>query len=327
VWGSGADTLVEDHRVYDDSGERLVHVNENDASYTDADVSSPDAWSRANDARRAAAADATARAKTRGSYPNKEARVETRALPNGVYPGHAAVEWNRPFNAFESKPVFVTRVKPRTGPTRGGTAVVVDGGPFKWPAPTGRETCRFFHVFDRPGNEDGMTSAFISDAADAFGSSDVPARVVSSTRVECVTPARAREGVVAVAVSADGVVFSADSSAFATARTDHGGFAFFEYVDGPPAGYFRADNATGAYGGGTVVTVTVNRASPTNATRLTSYGAFGKTRLELDDPRVVLTLANGTTVEAAFLAGINESHVDARLARATRTCGSTTARA
>ena len=307
VWGSGADTLVEDHRVYDDSGERLVHVNENDASYTDADVSSPDAWSRANDARRAAAADATARAKTRGSYPNKEARVETRALPNGVYPGHAAVEWNRPFNAFESEPVKVTRVKPRTGPTRGGTAVVVDGGPFKWPAPTGRETCRFFHVFDRPSNEDGMTSAFISDAADAFGSSDVPARVVSSTRVECVTPARAREGVVAVAVSADGVVFSADSSAFATARTDHGGFAFFEYVDGPPAGFFRADNATGAYGGGTVVTVTVNRASPTNATRLTSYGAFGETRLELDDPRVVLTLANGTTVPLAFLAGINES--------------------
>ena len=318
VYGSGADTLVEDHREYDDSGE-LVHVNENDASYADAAVSSPDAWSRANDARRAAVADATARARTRGSYPNAEARVETRALPRGVYPGHAAVEWNRAFNAFESKPVFVTRVAPRTGPTRGGTAVAVDGGPFKWPAPTGRETCRFFHVFDRPANDDvKKTSAFASDAADAFGYSDVPATVLSRTRVECVTPARLNEGVVAVAVSADGVVFSADSPATATARGDHGGFAFFEYVDGPPAGFFRADNATGAYGGGTVVTVTVNRAAPTRATRATSHEAFGATRLELDDPRVVLTLANGTTVPSTFLAGINESRafVDGVAARA-----------
>ena len=46
VYGGGADTLVEDHREYDAFGE-LRHVNENDASYTDADVSSPDAWSRA----------------------------------------------------------------------------------------------------------------------------------------------------------------------------------------------------------------------------------------------------------------------------------------
>ena len=100
VYGGGADT-PEDHR--DDAFGELRHVNENDASYTDADVSSPDAWSRANDARRAAVADATARARTRGSYPNA-GRARRRALPRGVYPGHAAIEWNEPFNKHESKP-------------------------------------------------------------------------------------------------------------------------------------------------------------------------------------------------------------------------------
>ena len=308
VYGGGADTLVEDHREYDAFGE-LRHVNENDASYTDADVSSPDAWSRANDARRAAVADATARARTRGSYPNADARVETRALPRGVYPGHAAIEWNEPFNKHESKPLRVTRVAPRTGPTRGGTRVAVDGGPFAWPAPTGRETCRFFHVFDRPAStdtpHDTHTSAFAYDASDGFGFVDVPATPTSATRLRCVSPARARAGVVAVAVSADGVVFSADSSAAATPRGGPGGFAFFEYVEGPPAGYFRPDNATGAYAGGTAVTVTVNRAAPTNATRTTSFAARGLTRLELDDARVELTLANGTVVARAFLEGSN----------------------
>ena len=306
VYGGGADTLVEDHREYDAFGE-LRHVNENDASYTDADVSSPDAWSRANDARRAAVADATARARTRGSYPNADARVETRALPRGVYPGHAAIEWNEPFNKHESKPLRVTRVAPRTGPTRGGTRVAVDGGPFAWPAPTGRETCRFFHVFDRPAStdtpHDTHTSAFASDASDGFGFVDVPATPTSATRLQCVSPARARAGVVAVAVSADGVVFSADSGAAAMPRGGPGGFAFFEYVDGPPAGHFRPDNDTGAYAGGTAVTVTVNRAAPTNATQTTRFAAFGLTRLELDDARVELTLANGTVVARAFLEG------------------------
>ena len=90
-------------------------------------------------------------------------------------------------------------------------------------------------------------------------------------------------------------------------RGGPGGFAFFEYVEGPPAGYFRPDNATGAYAGGTAVTVTVNRAAPTNATRTTSFAARGLTRLELDDARVELTLANGTVVARAFLEGSNSS--------------------
>jgi hypothetical protein len=66
-----------------------------------------------------------------------------------------------------------------------------------------------------------------------------------------------------------------------------------------------------------VVTVTVNRASPTNATRLTSYGAFGETRLELDDPRVVLTLANGTTVGGGVSRG-NQREPRRRAPRAQR---------
>ena len=306
VYGSGADTLVEDHREYDDFGD-LRHVNENDASYTDADVSSPDAWSRANDARRAAAAAATARTRTRGAYPNADARVETRALPRGVYPGHAAVAWNEPLNKHESKPARVTRIAPRTGPTRGGTRVAIDGGPFAWPAPTGREMCRFVHVFDRPTHDafddDFFTSAFASDGARGFGFADVPATPTSATRVTCVSPPRARGGVVAVAVSADGVVFSADSGAAAVPRAGPGGFAFFEYVDGAPAGHFEADNATGAHAGGTVLTVTVSRARPTEATRAASVVPRGATRLELDDARVELTLANGTVVSRAFLEG------------------------
>ena len=51
------------------------------------------------------------------------------------------------------------------------------------------------------------------------------------------------------------------------------------------------------------MTVTVNRAAPTGATRATSFAAFGLTRLELDDARVELTLANGTVVARAFLEG------------------------
>ena len=247
VYGSGADTLVEDHREYDDFGD-LRHVNENDASYTDADVSSPDAWSRANDARRAAAAAATARTRTRGAYPNADARVETRALPRGVYPGHAAVAWNEPLNKHESKPARVTRIAPRTGPTRGGTRVAIDGGPFAWPAPTGREMCRFVHVFDRPTHDafddDFFTSAFASDGARGFGFADVPATPTSATRVTCVSPPRARGGVVAVAVSADGVVFSADSGAAAVPRAGPGGFAFFEYVERDLSTSFAAVTTT-----------------------------------------------------------------------------------
>ena len=310
AYGSSADTLVEDNREVDDFGE-LRYVDKNDASssYTDADVSSPDAWSRANDARRAAVAAATARARTRGSYPNADARVATRALPRGVYPGHAAVAWNEPFDKHESKPVFVSEISPRTGPTRGGTRVTVSGGPFAWPAPTGRETCRFMGVFDRSAHDArdddafAFASAFASDAARGFGFADVPATPTSATRVSCVSPPSARGGVVAVAVSVDGVVFSADASATATARGGPGGIAFFEYVDGAPAGHFQLDNATGAHAGGTVLTVTVSRARPTEATRAASVVPRGATRLELDDARVELTLANGTVVSRAFLEG------------------------
>ena len=322
AYGSSADTLVEDNREVDDFGE-LRYVDKNDASssYTDADVSSPDAWSRANDARRAAVAAATARARTRGSYPNADARVATRALPRGVYPGHAAVAWNEPFDKHESKPVFVSEISPRTGPTRGGTRVTVSGGPFAWPAPTGRETCRFMRVFDRSAHDArdddafAFASAFASDAARGFGFADVPATPTSATRVSCVSPPSARGGVVAVAVSVDGVVFSADASATATARGGPGGIAFFEYVDGAPAGHFQLDNATGAHAGGTVLTVTVSRARPTEATRVTIVPPRGTTRLELDDARLELTLADGTVVGGAFLKGLEararDAYVDA----------------
>ena len=87
----------------------------------------------------------------------------------------------------------------------GGTRVAVDGGPFAWPAPTGRETCRFFHVFDRPAStdmpHDTHTSAFASDASDGFGFVDVPAtpcdasrRTATFLRRACDGPRHARDG-------------------------------------------------------------------------------------------------------------------------------------
>ena len=229
VYGGGADTLVEDHREYDAFGE-LRHVNENDASYTDADVSSPDAWSRADDARRrgrrrhrARPDAARTRARTRAWGRARCLAASTRARRDRV---ERTVQQT-------SKPLRVTRVAParaRRAAGRGSRRRAVRLARTHERGDVSR--C----VLDRPAStdtpHDTHTSAFASERR--IGFVDVPA-TPSAARARCVSPARTRAGVVAVAVSADGVVFSADSGAAAMPRGG-GGFAFFEYVDGPRPG-------------------------------------------------------------------------------------------
>ena len=70
------------------------------------------------------------------------------------------------------------------------------------------------------------------------------------------TPPTAFAGPVAVQVAVDGTTYSVGS-------------VFYTYTADAPAGYFTVDNATGSFGGGTVVTITVrrfaaNRAEKTN---------------------------------------------------------------
>jgi|TARA_B110000238_G_scaffold176784_1_gene198184 hypothetical protein len=250
VLGSGADTLVEDHRVLDETNDELAWTNENDKPYTHAVESSPDAWSRANHLR--ASKDVTT---PNGRYPNSEARTRQRELPFGVVTGHQVVTHQRDPLGSVAAP-RVTRVFPNSGPTAGGTSVEIFGAGFAWPA-TGKETCMFSGVFDADGHGGGVWMGGDTDThAFAFAYPEVPAIGVSKTSVTCVTPPTAFAGPVAVQVAVDGTTYSVGS-------------VFYTYTADAPAGYFTVDNATGSFGGGTVVTITLrrfaaNRAEKTN---------------------------------------------------------------
>ena len=270
VYGGGADTLVEDHREYDAFGE-LRHVNENDASYTDADVSSPDAWSRANDARRAARSPTPPRAPGRAGRTRTRTRAWRRArcLAASTRATPRSSGTNRSTNT-NPRPSRVTRVAPAHRRRRAaGRSRAVDGGPFAWPAPTGRETCRFFHVLDRPAStdtpHDTHTSAFASGPS---GGSGVRRRARDARHVGDAIP---EQRLARPPGSASSPWLSAPT-AWCSARTPARRrcraaprlrpAAFFEYVDSPrPVVQAEARTTPPARTrAGRAPTVTVNRA-------------------------------------------------------------------
>lgn len=294
VLGSGADTLVEDKRVLDEYDE-LVWTLENDKPYTFADEASPDALSRKNH-KQERAKDVTI---PRAAYSNSDAFTNQRTLPYGVHPGHGVQSYlSEPLGS--NLPPRITRLSPRTGPLRGGTFIEITGTGFVYP-PTERETCRFANVAGReaagyptPGAYGG--SGWVdADSRENFGAVVVPAITISKTTLKCETPPRLIPGIVVVTVAVDGLTYSSDVATVTQKGT--GGFGYFEYVDQPyPTGYFAIDNATGAFGGGTVVSITVNKASPNDTTTNYSYPAFGELRVELFDEAVTITTSDGTVL-------------------------------
>ena len=143
-------------------------------------------------------------------------------------------------------PPYLQRLFPDKGHVVGGTTVTIFGGGFvRGP----HVTVRFSH---------------------ASGEVDVvPASVIDSGRVSCVTPERrAGPHVAHVSVSNDGATYTS----FPLVTSDEGTYLHFTFADDAPKGRWTLDRSAGPAVGGTVVVIRNRDAS--DATRLHSDAAF-----------------------------------------------------
>ena len=226
----------------------------------------------------------------------------------------------------------MTRAAPRAHrPTR-ADAVAVDGG--RSPGPHPRAGRRVASFTSSTAGLDGHAARHAHLGLRVrrerrIGSSTRPRRLTSATRLRVSPPARARRR--RPWLSADGVVFSADSGAAAMPRGGPGG-SRSSSTSTAPGGHFRPTTPPAPTRAGRRDGDGEPRGADERATPTTSFAAFGLTRLELDDARVRLTLANGTVVARAFLEGSKAVSTTAttavsRNARARAFLASTTARA
>ena len=143
-------------------------------------------------------------------------------------------------------PPYLQRLFPDKGHVVGGTTVTIFGGGFvRGP----HVTVRFSH---------------------ASGEVDVvPASVIDSGRVSCVTPERrAGPHVAHVSVSNDGATYTS----FPLVTSDEGTYLHFTFADDAPKGRWTLDRSAGPAVGGTAVVIRNRDAS--DATRLDSDAAF-----------------------------------------------------
>ena len=143
-------------------------------------------------------------------------------------------------------PPYLQRLFPDKGHVVGGTTVTIFGGGFvRGP----HVTVRFSHV---------------SGEVDV-----VPASVIDSGRVSCVTPERrAGPHVAHVSVSNDGATYTS----FPLVTSDEGTYLHFTFADDAPKGRWTLDRSAGPAVGGTAVVIRNRDAS--DATRLHSDAAF-----------------------------------------------------